>query len=169
MKTPAFYHPWKQFNTCLATLLCHWVKSCKIEPKANHLSHCKKKQSSWPNQTDNSKTNTNISNHAYKKSETRQGRHEARGSAPTLVGPSWAPWPSSFAYIYSYALKTSRGATKPLFHCRNLLFLWDPILGPFPAPCRRGIRSRRASTSTLLPFWWSVSSLPQTYGSIASS
>ena len=29
-------------------------------------------QSSWPNQTDNSKRNTNISNHAYKNSEKIQ-------------------------------------------------------------------------------------------------
>ena len=28
---------------------------CKIEPKAKHFSHCKKDQSSRPNQTDNSK------------------------------------------------------------------------------------------------------------------
>ena len=53
-------------------LLCHWVKSRKIEPKAKHLSHCKKNQSSWPNQTDNSKRNTKISNHAYENSEKIQ-------------------------------------------------------------------------------------------------
>ena len=55
---------------------------------------------------------------------------------------------------------------KPLFHRRNLLYLWDPILGPFPASCRRGIRSWSASTSRPLPLRWSVSSLIQTYGSI---
>ena len=44
----------------------------KIEPKAKHLSHCKKYQSSWPNQTDNSKRNTKIPNHAYKNSEKIQ-------------------------------------------------------------------------------------------------
>ena len=53
-------------------LLCHWVKSRKIEPKAKHLSHCMKSQSSWPNQTDNSKRNTKISNHAYKSSKKIQ-------------------------------------------------------------------------------------------------
>ena len=37
-----------------------------------HLSHCKKYQSSWPNQADNSKRNTKISNHAYKNSEKIQ-------------------------------------------------------------------------------------------------
>ena len=43
-----------------------------IEPKAKHLSHCKKNQSSWPNQNDSSKRNTKISNHAYKNSEKIQ-------------------------------------------------------------------------------------------------
>ena len=69
---------------------------------------------------------------------TRQG-----GAPPTLVGPSQLHRPTSFAYIYSYTLKTSRGATKPLFHRCNLLYPWDPILGPFPEN-----QSRRASTST---------------------
>ena len=41
----------------------------KIEPKAKHFSHCKKDQSSRPNQTDNSKRLAKISNHAYKNSE----------------------------------------------------------------------------------------------------
>src|SRR3990170_7093445 len=53
-------------------LLCHWVKSRKVEPKAKHLSHCKKNKSSWPNQTNNSKRNTKIPNHAYKNSEKIQ-------------------------------------------------------------------------------------------------
>src|SRR5215216_2133886 len=53
-------------------LLCHWVKSRKSEPKAKHLSHCKKNQSSLPNKTNNSKRNTNIPNHAYKNSEKIQ-------------------------------------------------------------------------------------------------
>ena len=34
---------------------CHWERNRKIEPKAKHFSHCKKDQSSRPNQTDNSK------------------------------------------------------------------------------------------------------------------
>ena len=72
MKNPYFYPRWQQFITCLSTLLCHWVKSRKIEPKAKHLSICKKNQSIWPNQTDNSRRNTKISNHAYKKSEKIQ-------------------------------------------------------------------------------------------------
>ena len=77
-------------------------------------------------------------------SRKQRGSHEAGGRAPTLVGPSQLHRPTSFAYIYSYTLKTSKGATKPLFHRRNLLYPWDPILGPFPALRRRGNRSRRA-------------------------
>ena len=73
MKTPYFYPRWQQCNTCLATpTTCHWVKSHKIEPKAKHLSHCKKNQSSWPNQIDSSKRLAKISNHAYKNSEEIQ-------------------------------------------------------------------------------------------------
>jgi len=50
----------------------HLVRTQKIEPKAKHFSHCKKNQASWPNQTDNSKRNTKIPNHAYKNSEEIQ-------------------------------------------------------------------------------------------------
>ena len=39
---------------------------------SSSLSHCKKNQSSSPNQTDNSMRNTKISNHAYKNSEKIQ-------------------------------------------------------------------------------------------------
>ena len=102
-----------------------------------------------------------------------QGSNEAatrqEGAPPTLVAPSLLHRPTSFAYIYSYTLKTSRRATKPLFHCRNLLYPWDPLLGRFPTICRRGIRSWRASTSTPLPLRLSVSSLPQIFGSIVIS
>ena len=45
---------------------------CKIEPKSMHFSHCKKTQSSWPNQIDSSKRLAKISNHAYKNSEKNQ-------------------------------------------------------------------------------------------------
>ena len=86
------------------------------------------------------------------KEATRRPRgREARPGgrrAPTLVGPSWLHRPTSFAYIYSYTLKTSRSTTKPYFHRRNLLYPRDPILGRFPELRRRGNRSRRASTST---------------------
>ena len=78
----------------------------------------------------------------------RRARPGGRRAPPTLVGPSWLHRPTSFAYIYSYTPKTSRSTTKPYFHRRNLLYPWDPILGPFPALRRRGNRSRRASTST---------------------
>ena len=88
---------------------------------------------------------------------------------PLPCGPLVTPWPRSSSYIFTYIPKPPEASRKTLFHHCNLPFPWDPILGAFPAPCRRGIRSRRASTSTLLPFRWSVSSLPQTYGSIASS
>src|SRR6266536_2995063 len=73
MKTPPFFI--LDGNNAIHVslpLLCHWVKSRKIEPKAKHLSHCKKNQSSWPNQTDNSKRNTKILNHACKNSEKIQ-------------------------------------------------------------------------------------------------
>ena len=58
------------------------------------------------------------------------------------------PCPSSLAYIFPKILEKIKASTKPLFHRRNLLYPWDPIWGPFPAIYRRGIRSRRASTST---------------------
>ena len=56
------------------------------------------------------------------KSRTPRGGHEAGGRAPTLVGPTELHRCTSFTYIYSYTLKTSGGATKPLFHRRNLLY-----------------------------------------------
>ena len=88
-----------------------------------------------------------------KKRQGHEAGRRAQGGrrVPTLVGPLWFPWPTSFAYIYSYTLKTSESTTKPYFHRRNLLYPWDPILGPFPVLRRRGNRSRRASTST--PLW----------------
>ena len=87
-------------------------------------------------------------------SRKQQGGHEVGGRAPgggcapTLVGPSQLHRPTYFAYIYYYTRKPSGRATKHLFHRRNLLYPWDPILGPFLALCRRGNQSRRASTST---------------------
>ena len=71
-----------------------------------------------------------------------------RGTPSTLMGPPLLHRRTSFAYIYPYTLKTSGGATKPLFHRRNFLYQWDPILGPFPELRQRQNRSRRASTST---------------------
>ena len=70
------------------------------------------------------------------------------GAPSYLVGPSGVHQPTYSSYIYPCTPKTSRSTTKPYFHRRNLLYPWDPILGPFPALRRRGNRSRRASTST---------------------
>ena len=100
------------------------------------------------------------------KSGKLRGGHEARRrTLPPWVSPlpSWAPHGSPdrlLSPIYVH---------KPYLHHRNLLYPRDPILGPFPELCRRGHWSRRASTSTPWPLWWCVSSLPQTFGSIASS
>ena len=52
----------------------------------------------------------------------RQGRAQGDRHAPTLVGPMELHRPTSFAYIYSYTLKTPRGAMKPVFHRHNLLY-----------------------------------------------
>ena len=40
---------------CLAAPTVTGKGHRKIEPKAKHFSHCKKNQSSWPNQIDSSK------------------------------------------------------------------------------------------------------------------
>ena len=72
MKTPSFYPRWQQYNTCLAAPTVTGKGHRKIEPKAKHFSHCKKNQSSWPNQTDSSKRITKISNQAYKNLEEIQ-------------------------------------------------------------------------------------------------
>ena len=73
MKTPSFY-PLMETMLYLPRypyFVTGWGHH-KIEPKAKHLSYCKKNQSSWPNETDNSKRNTKIPNHAYKNSEKNQ-------------------------------------------------------------------------------------------------
>ena len=57
---------------CLAAPTVTGKGHRKIEPKAKHFSRCKKNQSSWPNQTDNSNRLAKISNHAYKNSEKIQ-------------------------------------------------------------------------------------------------
>src|SRR3990170_3202979 len=72
MKTPSFYPRWQQYNMCLAAPAVTGKGHRKIEPKAKHFSHCKKDQSSRPNQTDNSKRLAKILNHAYKNSEKNQ-------------------------------------------------------------------------------------------------
>ena len=72
IETPSFYPRWQQYNTCLAAPAVTGKGHRKIEPKATHFSHCKKNQSSWTNQIDNSKRLAKISNHAYKNSEKIQ-------------------------------------------------------------------------------------------------
>ena len=72
INTPSCYPRWQQYNTCLAAPIVTGKGHHKIEPKAKHFSHCKKNQSSWPNQIDSSKRLANISNHAYKSSEKNQ-------------------------------------------------------------------------------------------------
>ena len=69
IKNPSCYPRWQQYNTCLAAPTVTGKGHCKIEPKAKHFSHGKNYQSSWPNQTDNSKRLAKISIHAYKNSE----------------------------------------------------------------------------------------------------
>ena len=69
MKTPSFYPRWQQYNMCLVAPTITRKGHRKIEPKAKHFSHCKKTQSSWPNQIDSSKRLAKISNNAYKNSE----------------------------------------------------------------------------------------------------
>ena len=72
MKSPSFYPRCQQYNMCLAAPTVTGKGHRKIEPKAKHFSHCKKNQSSWPNQTDSLKSITKISNHAYKNLEKIQ-------------------------------------------------------------------------------------------------
>ena len=72
MKTPSFYPRWQQYNTCLAAPTVTGKGHYKIEPKAKHFFHCKKNQSTWPNQIDSSKRLAKISNNAYKNLEKIQ-------------------------------------------------------------------------------------------------
>ena len=57
---------------CLAAPAVTGKGHRKIEPKAKQFSHCKKNQSSWPNQIDSSKRLAKISNDAYKNLEEIQ-------------------------------------------------------------------------------------------------
>ena len=63
INTPSCYPRWQQYNTCLAGPTDTGKGHRKIELKAKHFSHCKKDQSSRPNQTDNSKRLAKITNH----------------------------------------------------------------------------------------------------------
>ena len=77
-------------------------------------------------------------------SGTPWGSHEAWGRAQggRRAPPSWAPRSSTnllLPPIYIHVPRKHPGSTtKPYFHYRNLLYPWDPILGPFPALHRRG-------------------------------
>ena len=77
------------------------------------------------------------------KSGTPRGGHRAGGHAqggrraPALVGPTELHRPISFAYIYSYTLKTS-GGIKPLFHRRNLSVPVRSHLGAFSGDLLEG-------------------------------
>jgi len=73
MKTPSFLSlmATRQYMPRYPYFVTGWGHH-KIEPKTKYLSHCKKYQSSWPNQTDSSKRNTKIFNHAHKNSEKIQ-------------------------------------------------------------------------------------------------
>ena len=73
MKTPSCYPRWQQYKYVprYPYFVTGWGHR-KIEPKTKHFSHCKNYQSSWPNQTNNSKRLAKIWNHAYKNSETIQ-------------------------------------------------------------------------------------------------
>ena len=76
----------------------------------------------------------------------RGGR--GREARPHPRGPLTAP-PTYFFLLYIPIYPENiRSTTKPYFHRRNLLYPWDPILGPFPALRQRGNRSWRAYTST---------------------
>ena len=97
------------------------------------------------------------------------GHAPPTGRAPYLLGHLGVHRPTSSSYIYPRTPRTSKATMKNYFHHRKLLYPRDPILEPSPALCRRGNRPWRASTSIPRPLRWSVSSLPQTFGSIVSS
>ena len=77
-----------------------------------------------------------------------RGRAYPLGAPSTFVGPTLLHRRTSSSYIYPCTRKTLETEQTPYFHRRNLLYPWDPILGPFPVSCRRGHWSGRASTST---------------------
>ena len=99
----------------------------------------------------------------------RQGACLLPWAHPPPCGPLMAQ-PTYFFLLYILIYPENiRSTTKPYFHRRNLLYPWDPILGPFPELRQRGHRSWRASTSTPWPLRWCVSSLIHTFGSILIS
>ncbi len=92
-----------------------------------------------------------------------------RGAVASRLVASLAPPDLASSPIYSLKYrKKIRESTKTLFRRRKLPFPRDLIWRPFPVPCRRGLWSWRASTSTSSPLQWLVSSSLQTYGSVDS-
>ena len=96
---------------------------------------------------------------------TRQG---------ACLPPSWAPCCSTDVLlppIYIHEPRKHPGAPrKPNSTAATFCTREIPSWGlNFPELHRRGHRSRRASTSTPWPLRWCLSSLVQTFGSIASS
>ena len=77
-------------------------------------------------------------------SGNQREEHEAGGAptplgAPsTLVGPSWLPLPTSFAYIYPYTLKTSENRIDREFRRRKPLYPRKPIWTLFRHPAGGG-------------------------------
>ena len=91
------------------------------------------------------------------KPRKQRGSHEAGGRAQGVGAPppSWAPRSStdvllSPIYILLYP-RNIRETHETTFPPPQHSVPMRSHLGPFPAICRRGIRSRRASTSTPWP------------------
>ena len=153
-----YYLFWMFYMHLSAILYYFWDQHINLKPSANFcflpILEFRRKgipngvQTEWNFSNDLSWTESKPED-LEMKSERQRGGHEVGGSAPTLVGPSWLHRPTSSSYIYLSTPKPSESTTKPYFHRRNLLYPRDPILGPFPELCRRGNRSRRASTNTI--------------------
>ena len=76
-----------------------------------------------------------------------QGAPYPPGRAPTLVGPLWLAWPTSFAYICPYTLKTSGSRIDQEFRARSLRSHRKPIGSLFRHPAEGGIPVRWPSSS----------------------
>ena len=58
---------------------------------------------------------------ASRKPRDRGGAPTPLGAPSPLMGPSWRPWPTSFAYIYQYTLKPSENKIDREFRRRKPL------------------------------------------------
>ena len=58
---------------------------------------------------------------SMRRARGRGGAPTPLGAPSTLVGPSWLPLPTSFAYIFPYTLKPSENRIDREFHCRKPL------------------------------------------------